>query len=303
MNIKKYIHDFGPEILVSKAIRKPFYSKNSLFAKSICLINEKIIKNFLLKNINFQNDEIKINNKHIKHNAIIWTMWWQGMENAPLLVQRCIETLKEKNPNHKVIIITRENYDKYVNLPEYIIMKLKTNDISITHFSDILRVNLLYQYGGIWADSTLFVTKSIPEEFFNKSFYSINTENYTNDPSHGRWTTFFMESQRGSRLMKFVAEGFNDYLKKYDQFMDYILFDYFIEIGYETDNKIKGLIDNVPKNNANVFLLRKYLFNSIGSFNYLSDKETFLYKLSYKDKPSLLTKNGEKTIYSEIVKE
>lgn len=299
MNKKKYISNFGVKILISKAIRKPFYNKNSHFSKGICLINEKIIKNFLINNINFDSHNEKLNKKKIEYNSIIWTMWWQGLENAPLLVQKCIEKMQNENPNHKVIIITKKNYNDYVELPDHVIHKIENNNISITHFSDILRVNLLYQYGGIWADSTLFMTKSIPEEYFNKEFYTINTGIYTNDPSHGRWTTFFIESHRGSKLMKFLVESFNSYLDKYDQFIDYILFDYFIEIGYENNTKMRKYIDSVPKNNQNVFKLQEFLSEPIDEFNY-ENCDTFLYKLSYKAKLSTKSDNGKASIYSKI---
>ena len=114
MNKKKYINNFGAKILISKALRRPFYGKDSKLSRKICLLNEKVIKNFLIANIDFEQNKIKLNNTHIEYNSIIWTMWWQGLENAPLLVQKCIENLQTKNTRHKVIVITKQNYNKYL---------------------------------------------------------------------------------------------------------------------------------------------------------------------------------------------
>lgn len=302
MNVKSYIHEFGVGIFASKLIRKPFYGKNTKLSRRVCITNENIIKRFLKNNIDLANNEIRLNHKNIEYNAIIWTMWWQGLENAPLIVRKCIENQKKNNPNHKIIVITEKNYGDYVDLPEYIIKKFREGKISVTHFSDIIRVNLLYQYGGIWVDSTLLMTKSLPQEWFNKEFYTINTGLYTDDPSHGRWTTFFIEARRGSELMKFLANGFNKYLSKYNYFIDYILFDYLIEIGYENSRDIREVIDAVPRNNQNVFLLRNLLLKPVNGLNY-KDSKTFLYKLSYKDNLKTTTKEGQLTIYGEIVKD
>lgn len=302
MNVKQYIHNFGLKIFISKVIRKPFYKGSTSISKFICNLNENLIKKFLIQNIDSNNNTVKLYNNNLEKNSIIWTMWWQGLDEAPLLVKKCIESQQKNNPAHKVIIITSNNYDKYVKLPDFVIEKFKKGQISITHLSDIIRVNLLYQYGGIWADSTILMTKGIPEKWFDKEFYTINTGLYTNDPSHGRWTTFFIESKRGSKLMKFLAESFNDYLFKYDRFIDYILFDYLIEIGYENDKHIRENIDSILKNNPDVFLLQKYLLKPVNSFNYINNS-TFLYKLSYKNKKIIVNGHSQLSIYDKIIQE
>lgn len=33
----------------------------------------------------------------------IWTMWWQGEENAPVLVKKCIDSMWEKSNGGKVV--------------------------------------------------------------------------------------------------------------------------------------------------------------------------------------------------------
>lgn len=45
--------------------------------------------------------------------------------------------------NREIIVITKDNF------PNYIIEKFNKGNISIQQFSDIIRVYLMYNYGGI----------------------------------------------------------------------------------------------------------------------------------------------------------
>ena len=43
--------------------------------------------------------------------------------------------------------------------------------ISNTHFSDLIRLNLLNQYGGTWIDSTCLQTEKIPDYIKNSNLF------------------------------------------------------------------------------------------------------------------------------------
>ncbi|MBQ7073583.1 hypothetical protein IJM86_00620 [bacterium] len=45
-----------------------------------------------------------------------------------------------------MILLTRDNYENYIKLPEFILQKVKKKEISITHLSDIIRMALLKEY-------------------------------------------------------------------------------------------------------------------------------------------------------------
>lgn len=78
----------------------------------------------------------------------IWVFWWQGEENMPTIVKACYNSIKKNRGLYKVILLDQKNFYNYVNIPTYILNKLESGKISITHFSDILRFNLLAKYGG-----------------------------------------------------------------------------------------------------------------------------------------------------------
>ena len=91
----------------------------------------------------------------------IWILWLQGVENAPEIVKKCIKSIKYYNGDKKIVVLTKDNLFDYIKLPKYIIEKWRKGIISNTHFSDIVRIELLYDYGGIWMDATTFCTSAV----------------------------------------------------------------------------------------------------------------------------------------------
>ena len=106
--------------------------------------------------------------KIIEKSNKIWICWFQGLENAPELVKACYNSVLKNYKDKEIIVLTEENYEQYVDIPEYILKKWKKGYISFAHFSDILRIELLSKYGGLWLDSTIFTTKK-SELVFNEN--------------------------------------------------------------------------------------------------------------------------------------
>ena len=96
----------------------------------------------------------------ITETSQIWACWWQGENAMPDIVKACYNAMHRFSDGHPVILITEKNYKDYVNMPDYIIRKQQSGEIDLTHFSDILRMMLLAQHGGIWMDSTLLIPVS-----------------------------------------------------------------------------------------------------------------------------------------------
>lgn len=89
---------------------------------------------------------------------IIWWSWLQGESEAPELAKVCLESLRKNFPDYKIVIVTNDNLDNYVKLPQTILDKFNAGWIKGAHFADIIRLNLLAKYGGVWMDATVFCT-------------------------------------------------------------------------------------------------------------------------------------------------
>lgn len=93
----------------------------------------------------------------------VWICWLQGIDNAPPIVKACYARACDiLQSNYEVILIDQDNFSQYAKLPEWVVSKWKRGQIGNAHFSDLLRMQLLIQHGGIWIDSTAYLTDEIP---------------------------------------------------------------------------------------------------------------------------------------------
>lgn len=243
-----------------------------------------------------------ITSSHSYSTAPIWSVWWQGEENAPELVKMCFASINKHRGTHTFRIITEANYREYIDLPEHIIRKVQDRTISLTHFSDILRVYLLYHYGGLWLDATMLAADGIPEEIFTREFFSIkmgfNPKSYA--VTMGRWASFLQAAHKGSMLCGFALDFHVEYWKEQIMPVDYILIDYIYALAYEEFPECRQLLDSVPVNNKDTYNLMPLLNAKWDSqkFAELSASTSF-FKLSWKHK-FVKTISGQETFYGHL---
>lgn len=194
--------------------RKPAFKR---FLKSIERIavtcKQRFIVHYLLnhaegKSLIRQYAGIPPSETPITATSPIWTCWWQGEEAMPDIVRACYNAMRLHADNHPVVLVTEKNYKEYVDMPEYIIRKLKDGTIDLTHFSDILRMMLLQRHGGIWADSTLLLPAKHADEFIRPDsvFWSCHHKPIYYNISKGGWVSFFVASGKGNLLPSFIAD-------------------------------------------------------------------------------------------------
>ena len=108
----------------------------------------------------------------------IWICWWQGLNQAPDLVKVCVNSIKRNAGNHRVIVLTEDNYKQYVDIPAWVEEKKNKGIITRTNYSDLLRLSLLAKHGGMWIDSTFFCTQPVLDDYFHYPLWSIKRPDY-----------------------------------------------------------------------------------------------------------------------------
>ncbi|MGO0572341.1 capsular polysaccharide synthesis protein [Escherichia coli] len=78
----------------------------------------------------------------------VW-MYWHD-ETIPPLVSACIARIKTLNKEHVVNLVNNNNYKEY--LPE---LYFPNEKISVQLRADIIRLELIYKFGGIWVDASI----------------------------------------------------------------------------------------------------------------------------------------------------
>lgn len=235
----------------------------------------------------------------IKDDCPIWVFWWQGINNdTPQTVSDCINSIQRNKKNHTLIILDRNNYSKYVTLPDIYTERLKRKEITLTHFSDLLRVELLKQQGGIWFDATIILTRQIPVEVFSYPFFTVKHGLYSNfHVCKGLWSGFALATCEHNPMFEYLSEMFQAYWQDEDVLVCYLLIDAFIALGYENIPWIKNMIDNVPYNNADIFFVDDY-GNEIVHAEDLP--ENYIYKIHYKRKFNKKNSEGMTTVYGMV---
>lgn len=140
-----YLYTLGLLARVVNKLKFPKFIKNILDDMSYNYTEKKILSSLEASELYIQSaDETEGNNS-----GIIWVFWWQGFNNMPPIVRQCVKSIKNNSGNHSVIIVSKENIYKYTNISQNIFDELFKGNMTITHFSDIVRFNLLSNHGGL----------------------------------------------------------------------------------------------------------------------------------------------------------
>lgn len=305
-NVKNFVRKvarFGLYIPVTNLILT--YGQRFFSAKALSRMVAKRtrkIQDILSQSITFpatlEDTSIKGSGKE----APIWFFWLQGEDNLPLIPKLCLQSIRKHANGHEVIVLTADNYRQYVTIPDSLIALYREGRMKAAHFADILRINLLAQQGGLWLDATMLVTADLPQEIFDMPFFSIKTENQGYFVSQCRWTVFCLGTAKGNPLFVQLASFFEQYLTTTDLFVDYFLFDNFIDMLYQRYPVIREQIDALPLNNPRVHDMAPLLCDKVTEEEFANlTKYTYLFKLSYKlFEPSALEGMSD-NLYNQLV--
>ncbi len=84
---------------------------------------------------------------------IIYSLWMQGSDNAPDIVRINFDQWERLNPDYKLIVLDEKTAAPYLkDFP------IDASALTPQTFSDILRVSVLAQTGGVWVDATVYPT-------------------------------------------------------------------------------------------------------------------------------------------------
>jgi mannosyltransferase OCH1-like enzyme len=221
----------------------------------------------------------------------IYIFWYQGINNSPIIVKKCILSWVYYNQDWEIIILDKTNYHIYTDL------RYK-NNMTFYRFSDFLRLSILQNYGGLWVDATCFCNDSLDKWltlFINERFFVFN--NLT--PINKKISNWFIYSEKGHYMIEKwkikSLEYFNDFPKQFND--NYFIFHDIFEDLCNNDPQFSSYYDKIPKNTQNDYLMyfnfdkRKDLYIESKGFlspvteeikNMIVKKEKYLFKLSHK---------------------
>lgn len=260
-------------------------------------IKQKLERKY--RNILEDFDKNWIEKKHESSNKV-WICWFQGMENAPEVVQRCYQSIKNNMSDRDIVLITLENMMEYVQFPDFIQKKIDANIIKEAHLSDLLRIELLLRYGGTWLDSTVYCSSSdIPDYMLNSDLFLFQNLKPGRDGHSSVISNWFITAKSNNKILAATQHLLYAYWKEHNELVDYFIFHDFFQIVIEKYpnvwNKVVPFSNSIP----HILLLRLFEQYDSNIWEAIMSMVPF-HKLSYKfNKDNILKKN---TYYQFIMK-
>lgn len=178
-------------------------------------------------------------------NKIIWICWFQGWETAPDICKQCLESWKYYNPDWDIRAIDENSLKEYINLNKY----RNLTALDKTAYADLIRLDLLKQYGGLWVDSTSFCNQPLDEwlpELVDDAFVF-----YLDEPDK-MCANWFIAAEEESYIVSTWLAGCIQYQREksngYDRYNGEYRYPHrvFYDI-YHKDEVFREKVDKIPK--------------------------------------------------------
>ncbi len=180
--------------------------------------------------------------KDLPANKVIWQYWGQGIhpDRLPNVVKLCFQSVDAYRGDFTVIRLDDNTLPQYLDIPDFIWSKRKADIISRTFFSDIIRLALLYVYGGVWLDATILLTDVLPAEFCEQDYFVYQRD--AQEPYSNYWKNSYayywgwhedhqvkmlnsiIFAKKGHALLGRLCQLLFNYWKEADGALDYFFF-------------------------------------------------------------------------------
>jgi len=171
----------------------------------------------------------------------IWIYWGQGLDQAPDIVRTCVASWQRMNPGWNVQVLSNDTISTYLNPDDY------SNALSLVNLSDLLRLRLLRDHGGVWADATSYCTKPLDDwllPLMSAGFFCFTA------PIKGRtMANWFLASEKGGLIADRLSAAADDYWQGRDAANDYFWFHYMLDWLLLTDRRFRRRWRAMPKLN------------------------------------------------------
>lgn len=192
-----------------------------------------------------------------QENAPIWMLWWDG--EMPQIIEMCYRSKLRSAGEHPVILLTKANVREYVSFPDCVWEQFESGKLRIQHLADMIRVQLIRTYGGLWLDASIYCAEEIPETCFQSPLYSNKGNPAPRFVSNNQWTTFAIGGWKGNVLCAFLDDFFQEYCRQGKPFIDYFMFDCAIALAYRHIPAVRTSLDAMPREERDTYWLNAHL--------------------------------------------
>ena len=202
-------------------------------------------------------------------------------------------------------LLTKENYQEYLDIPEFILDRVKNDGMGLAHLSDYIRLALLSKYGGLWLDATIFCAYPLTEDMFRLPVFTCKGRTIDVDYwSDYKWTVFCIGGYRGNVMFRALQALLESYWQSNRVAIDYLFLDHTIKLLCSTHETCGKLIDIIQENNLRRDDLQAAMNAALpaSQIDQIIQPDTVLYKLSWREKYKTQTEDGKESVYGAFLK-
>jgi hypothetical protein len=222
--------------------------------------------------------------RHGRRNKV-WVCWLQGMEQAPPVVQACFASVRRQVHDQEIVVLTAENFAEFVSLPEEITDKWRNGVMTHTHFSDLLRISVLAEQGGLWLDATVFCSGPLPRWILDVDLFVYRKLFPASNGRIAPMSNWLISANSVNPIIVLTRDLLYDYWSRSNYLADYFLFHIFFAMACEV---YPDLWQRVPRFDSSAPLMLRYeMFDQLDRDRYetIAALSAF-HKLTYKFPPA-----------------
>jgi hypothetical protein len=177
----------------------------------------------------------------------IWQFWDNlSGRTTPEIVKSSLERVDKFKGNFEHKVLNNSTLGDYSDLPGYVLDKFKKGQIDYAHFSDLLRLNLLKNHGGIWLDATAYMTDFVPDYILEEDFFVFLTGQLTHFP-YSFMQNCFIRVKKSSFLCDAWYQMCIEYWKNESKISDYFQHQLMFKALVFNQSKAKILFSKMPQ--------------------------------------------------------
>lgn len=211
----------------------------------------------------------------------IWCLWLDGEQSAPECVRMCIASMRRHMPDWEVVVLDKDTWQDYVTLPPHVLERYKMGMMTTAHLSDLIRIALLNEHGGMWLDATVLLTDSVPSYVCDADLFFFRAFKPGSDGQSIPLSSWCIASQKPSRILLLAQLLLLEYWKDSERQIDYYLAHYCLQLASE--QYPVDFAHMAPLTNETPHLLLHRLFDAYDEHLFQAIcAQTSIHKLSYK---------------------
>ena len=125
---------------------------------------------------------------------------WLGNSELPELSRHCIKSWKKYCPDYKIIKWDETNSD----ISKYLFAKEAYKEKKWSFVSDVLRLETVYKYGGVYMDTDVELIKPIDSLLSNSAFISFESEKFVNSGN-------ILAAEKNNKAVKAMLEKYENH--------------------------------------------------------------------------------------------